>query len=223
MYKFFQFLTEAIGWLLIAASPFLMGLVIAACIYFPDPGSTRLVVACLVAAIGLFIGILWATRVWKGKGTMWFLSRIMATPELDGINKEVDRNGQQLEIKSFEPDGLDLHTVNELKNGKPFCILMECEIGEANSPGADLFRFSVCNAAWLAEYVSKEGKPIFLNELSLMVVEEFDLELIKSEFEKKIIKEDNKLAGRISWKNRALRISHYSHWEYFREETSKGT
>lgn len=46
----------------------------------------------IVATIGLVIGIIWATRQWKGKGTIWFMSRIMATPELDNPDEEVKPN-----------------------------------------------------------------------------------------------------------------------------------
>lgn len=45
-----------------------------------------------MATIGLVIGIIWATRQWKGKGTIWFMSRIMATPELDNPDEEVKPN-----------------------------------------------------------------------------------------------------------------------------------
>jgi hypothetical protein len=36
-----------------------------------------------VTLIGLIVGIIWATKVWKKKGTVHFMSRVMATPELD--------------------------------------------------------------------------------------------------------------------------------------------
>lgn len=78
-----ELFVEILGWLRIAASPFLIGLILAALIYFPQPSTTRLVLAVLSIFAGLLIGVLWATKHFKGKGTMWFLSRIMATPELD--------------------------------------------------------------------------------------------------------------------------------------------
>lgn len=79
----FEFITEGIGWLQIAASPLLIGLVIGATIYLTDPNTTRLIIGITVATAGLVIGMIWATKQWKGKGTLWFMSRIMATPELD--------------------------------------------------------------------------------------------------------------------------------------------
>lgn len=84
----FEFITELIGWLQIVASPLLIGLAIGALIYFPNPSSTRLLLGIIVASIGLVVGIIWATKKWKGKGTIFFLSRVMATPELDNPEEE---------------------------------------------------------------------------------------------------------------------------------------
>lgn len=77
------FIFEAIGWLKIVASPLLIGAILGAWIYFSEPSTTRLLLAILILSAGLIIGILWANKAWKGKGTIYFLSRIMATPELD--------------------------------------------------------------------------------------------------------------------------------------------
>lgn len=91
MFKVFEWITEAIGWLQIVASPLLIGLGIGAFVYFPNPTTMRLIIAISIATSGLIIGILFATKIWKTKeGTIWFLSRIMATPELD--KKETNDN-----------------------------------------------------------------------------------------------------------------------------------
>lgn len=83
MKNFFELITESIGWLQIVASPFLIGIIIGALIYFPNPSSITLILGIIVAILGLFLGIMWANKEWKGKGTIWFMSRVMATPELD--------------------------------------------------------------------------------------------------------------------------------------------
>ncbi len=83
IFKVFEIIIEFLGWLQIVASPLLIGLVIGSAIYFPNPSFTRLILGIIVAAIGLIVGIIWATRQWKGKGTIAFLSRIMGTPEFD--------------------------------------------------------------------------------------------------------------------------------------------
>lgn len=93
MHRVFEYIMEVIGWLQIVASPFLIGLGIAAFIYFPNPTETKLVIAIIVAVLGLIIGIFCANRIWKTKGTMWFVSQISATPDLDNLTeKETEKN-----------------------------------------------------------------------------------------------------------------------------------
>jgi hypothetical protein len=74
---------ELIAWLQIVASPLLIGLIVGAIIYVSKPSKTSLVIGIVLTCIGLLIGIRWATKQWKGKGTTWFMSRINATPDLD--------------------------------------------------------------------------------------------------------------------------------------------
>ncbi len=88
IFKVFEFITEVFGWLQIVISPLLIGLGIGAIIYFLNPSHTRLIIGVIVACIWLVIGIYWATKKWKGKGTIFFLSRISATPELDKVDEE---------------------------------------------------------------------------------------------------------------------------------------
>lgn len=82
-FSIFEFILELIGWLQIVVSPLLIGLVIGAIIYFTEPNTTRLSIGIVVALVGLIIGIIWATKQFKGKGTISYMSSIMATPELD--------------------------------------------------------------------------------------------------------------------------------------------
>ena len=88
IFRVFEFITEAIGCLQIVASPLLIGLIIGAIIYFTEPTTTRLIIGIIVAVAGLLVGIIWAIKQWKGKGTIWFMSRIMASPELDNADEE---------------------------------------------------------------------------------------------------------------------------------------
>lgn len=81
--SFFGYFTELMGWLQIFASPFLIGIAIAAFIYFPQPTTLRLVIAIGVALVGLITGIVFATKVWRKQGTVNFVSSIMSTPEPD--------------------------------------------------------------------------------------------------------------------------------------------
>jgi hypothetical protein len=101
MQKVFEWVTEAIGWLQIAASPFLIGLGFGAFIYFPNPTATRLVIGLSMMVLGLIICILLATKIWKTKeGTIGFLSRTMATPDLDK-KEEANNDTQSDEKKSI--------------------------------------------------------------------------------------------------------------------------
>lgn len=86
--SFFDYFTEIVGWLQIVASPLLFGLLIAAYIYFSNPTILRLIIAIGVALLGLIAGIILGTRIWKKQGTMNFVSRISATPELDNLEEE---------------------------------------------------------------------------------------------------------------------------------------
>ena len=87
----FELFTEIVGWIQIAASPFLVGLVIGLIIYFSLSNTAGLIISVLIVTAGLIAGILWANRVWKKKGTIHFMSAIMATPELDEFKNEDEK------------------------------------------------------------------------------------------------------------------------------------
>lgn len=86
MSKVFEYIMSIIYWLRIVASPLLIGVAIGAVIYFPSPNVTTLVIAITISATGLIVGILWATKIWKTKGTIGYISEIDATPDLDNFN-----------------------------------------------------------------------------------------------------------------------------------------
>lgn len=89
MFRFFERITEFIGWLQIAAAPSLIGTGVGAAMYFAHTTLIRLVIGGVIAVAGIVIGCVWATRVMKSRnGTVWFMSRIIATPELDNETKE---------------------------------------------------------------------------------------------------------------------------------------
>ena len=85
MHKVFEYIVEIIGWLQIVASPFLIGSGIGAFIYFQNPTLTNLIIGMVISILGLIVGIIWATRIWKTKGTIWFVSQVSATPDLDNL------------------------------------------------------------------------------------------------------------------------------------------
>lgn len=94
MSKFFELITEAYGWLRIASSPTIIGLAIGALIYVPSPTLTRMMLAIAIGLAGLVVGILWANKRWKGKGTMWFLSQTNSTPDIDDFREEIESKGK---------------------------------------------------------------------------------------------------------------------------------
>ena len=81
--KALEFLTKVLAWLQIAASPLIAGIIIGLIIYANRSDTLGTVLAISVAVSGLITGIILATRIWKKKGTVEFVSRIMATPDLD--------------------------------------------------------------------------------------------------------------------------------------------
>ncbi len=90
-FKFFELLTELVGWIEIMISPTLIGGIIGLAVYFNYQNLTGKVIGIGIGFIGFLIGIFWATKIFKSKnGTIWFMSKISATPELD--EKEIDEN-----------------------------------------------------------------------------------------------------------------------------------
>ena len=79
----FEKTTETIGWIQIFLSPFIIGLIIAAIIYFPNPNTFTLIIASAISALGFVIGARFASKIQKKEGTINFISKIDSTPELD--------------------------------------------------------------------------------------------------------------------------------------------
>ena len=84
----FEFIIEVFGWIQIVASPLILGVIIGFIVYCNIDGSNGILIGISIASLGLIIGVIWATRVWKKKGTIDFLSKLSATPELDDKEEE---------------------------------------------------------------------------------------------------------------------------------------
>ena len=69
-------------------SPLFLSGILAAIIYFRKPSETSLLFAIAVLFVGFITGIIWATRVWKKKGTISFMSSIMSNPKPDPKDEE---------------------------------------------------------------------------------------------------------------------------------------
>ena len=85
---FFDILGEILGAIQIVASPLLAAAIIGFLVYVSNPNSLRLIIGIVITVIGLVIGILLAIKAWRGKGTMHFVSRVNASPELDHLDEE---------------------------------------------------------------------------------------------------------------------------------------
>ena len=87
--NFFDRFFEIVGWVQIVASPLLLAAIIGFLVYISKPNTTRLIIGIAIVVAGLIIGIIWATKIWKGKGTIHFISRMNASPELDPPDEEI--------------------------------------------------------------------------------------------------------------------------------------
>ena len=84
--RFFEILSDSIGWLQIVASPLIAGTFIGAIIYSSFENTLGIVLGISTIVVGLIIGIVWAIRVWKKKSTMEYLSRINSSHEIDKLD-----------------------------------------------------------------------------------------------------------------------------------------
>lgn len=87
MHKTFELITEIIGWIQIVLSPTLLGIAFGYFIYYNFQNRYGVTCGIAVAIIGFLIGLIWATKKFKTTGTIHFLSRISATPELENLEK----------------------------------------------------------------------------------------------------------------------------------------
>lgn len=85
---FSNFLWEVFGWLRIVASPLLIGVAIGVGVYISKPDEMGLTIAIIIASIGLIIGIIWATKIWKKKSTMDYISTVVSSPDFDKFDEE---------------------------------------------------------------------------------------------------------------------------------------
>jgi hypothetical protein len=90
MFKVLAFLIEVVNWIRIVLSPTLIGGIIGVLIYSSNENTTGLFIGGTFCLAGFVVGIIWATKVWKRKGTTQFMSRIHASPDIDEATKPKD-------------------------------------------------------------------------------------------------------------------------------------
>ena len=86
--RILRLIPEIIGWLQIAASPLVAGLILGSIIYLAKTDTFGLIIGIIIALTGLVVGVVWATKVWRREGTVNFVSRLLGTPELNKIQSE---------------------------------------------------------------------------------------------------------------------------------------
>lgn len=88
----FEESTEVVGWIQIFLSPFLISLALATIIYLLFDSIFAIVVSVLIAISGILIGIKFASKIYNSKeGTIHFVSRTSASPELDKEENKIKK------------------------------------------------------------------------------------------------------------------------------------
>lgn len=85
----FDKMAEAIGWLQIVASPMLIGVGIAAGLYYLFPHPFTVFIAIAIVVIAFVCGAKWATNIARKRGTIQFLSGTNSSPELNKQDDEL--------------------------------------------------------------------------------------------------------------------------------------
>lgn len=104
MNKIFDFIFEVVGWVKIVLSPLLVGAIVGFIVYKSLGTPLGLILGIGILVVGLVIGMVWATNVWKKGGTIHFLSRIIATPELDNMDTTQASICVQARVKRFSSE-----------------------------------------------------------------------------------------------------------------------
>lgn len=83
MIQFFEKVAEFLYGAQIAISPLLIFSAIGAVVYLREPTPNRLILAVILAIVGLAIGIAWAIHIHKKRGTVEFMSKLQSSQDMD--------------------------------------------------------------------------------------------------------------------------------------------
>ena len=86
-FKTLDKISEIFGWIKIVFSLTLLGTAIGSLIYYFSQNIVGLIIGIAVSLFALIRSIFYANKIWKTKGTVWLVSRVSATPELDEENQ----------------------------------------------------------------------------------------------------------------------------------------
>ena len=80
--KIIEWLLSSLAWLQIFISPAIIGAILGVIIWLNTRNAWGLSMAVIIALIGCGVGIAFAEKARRGKGTIEFMSRNIAHPEL---------------------------------------------------------------------------------------------------------------------------------------------
>ena len=87
MFRFIAWVIELVNWVRIFLSPVVISFFVSIVVYGFIPNLLGMILGGMLILAGFVIGIIWATKICKTKGTTFFMSRIIASPDLDKIKK----------------------------------------------------------------------------------------------------------------------------------------
>lgn len=91
MFKVIAFLIEVVNWFRIILFPTFLGVLLGGIIYYFFQNYTGKTLWIICSIIGVVSGVIWASKIWKKQGTTTFMSKVIATPELDNTNDEEEK------------------------------------------------------------------------------------------------------------------------------------
>jgi drug/metabolite transporter (DMT)-like permease len=87
MFKVIAFLIEVVNWFRIILFPSFVGVIMGGLFYYLFQNYTGKVLWIVCSIFGVVFGVIWASRIWKKQGTTTFMSKVIATPELDKLDE----------------------------------------------------------------------------------------------------------------------------------------
>ena len=84
--KIVEFITEMIAWLQIVISPIIISILLAVVVYYFKQDRIGMILGILILVGGIITGIVWATRIYRKRGTVNFMAKVSSNPELEKEN-----------------------------------------------------------------------------------------------------------------------------------------
>jgi hypothetical protein len=88
MFRFFAYFIEILRWIQITIVIPIILFFFSLGIYSAYPSNLVLYICAFFIILGFIFGAIWATRIWKTKGTSNFISKIYSSPDFDNLKIE---------------------------------------------------------------------------------------------------------------------------------------